>query len=373
MRIAAIALSLCAFDATADAQQGELRRILDSVRTTSHLPALAGAIVSTDSLLALDVVGVRKLGDTTRAARDDLFHLGSDTKAMTAGLLGLLVDQGRLRWSATIGELFPELVSSMRDEYRTLTLNEVLSHQSGFVPNPTIQFREGTPRAQRVAFARWVLQQPPATARGTYAYANANYILAGAIAERLYDGEYEQIVNDRLLRPLGMTTVGFGAPGSAEKVDQPWPHREAAAGGVSPLPPGPSSDNPPVFGPAGRAHMSMADWSLWARAILRAARGGRSPWTAATASAMFSPVAHLDSTVGYGYGWLVVRGPRAQTTGRALTHAGSNTLNYADIWLAPEEGFGVLVATNQGGTAAARAVEATVSRLIALHRATTKP
>jgi CubicO group peptidase (beta-lactamase class C family) len=349
------------------AQQRELTRILDSVRVANDLPALGAAIVTADSVLALDVAGVRRVGDTTSATKADLFHIGSDTKAMTAGLLGLLVDRGRLTWTSTVAELFPDLAADMRPEYRTLQVRELLSHQSGLVPNPTIQFRDGTPRAQRAAFLKWVFAQPPATTRGKYAYANSNYIVAGAIAERLLGGEYETLVVDQLLRPLGMTSVGFGAPGTPGKIDQPWPHMVNGAGRRTPVPPGENADNPPVFGPAGRAHLSLADWAVWIRTVLRASRGEPSPWSAETARALVTPAVQIDATTGYAFGWLVTTRSWAGPGGRALTHAGSNTLNYAVAWLAPEANFAVLVVTNQGGDAAARATDALTGRLIALH------
>lgn len=371
MRILAGLLALAplaSITSGAGAQQRDLTRILDSIRTASDLPALGAAIVTSDSVLALDVVGVRRAGDTTRATKDDLFHIGSDTKAMTAGLLGLLVDRGRLTWTATLAELFPDLAADMRPEYRTLQVRELLSHQSGLVPNPTIQFRDGTPRAQRVAFVKWVLSQPPATERGKYAYANSNYIVAGAIAEKLLDGEYETLVVDQLLRPLGITSVGFGAPGTPGKVDQPWPHTVNASGKATAISPGPNADNPPVFGPAGRAHLTLADWAIWIRTVLRAARGGPSPWSAATAKALVAPAVQLDPTTGYAFGWLVTTRPWAGPGGRALTHAGSNTANFAVAWIAPEANFAVLIVTNQGGAGATRATDAVAAQLIALHQ-----
>jgi CubicO group peptidase (beta-lactamase class C family) len=356
------------FAAPLEAQQSEVRRIVDSIRVASDLPALGAAIITPDSTVALEVVGVRRIGDTTRATVNDRFHLGSDTKAMTAGLLGLLVDQGKLRWTSPIATLFPELASEMRPEYRTITVRELLSHQSGLVPNPTIQFHDGSPRRQREAFVKWVLSQPPATTRNTYAYANSNYIVAGAIAERLMNGEYETLVVDRLLRPMGITTTGFGAPGSSTMVDQPWPHLVDAVGKRTAVAPGPESDNPPVFGPAGRANMTLGDWARWARVVLRAAGGGASPWSDSTARALVTPAVSVDASTGYALGWLVATRPWAGPGGRVLTHSGSNTMNFAVLWLAPEGKFGVLVVTNQGGPAAARATDAVVGRLIALRR-----
>src|SRR5262249_51759528 len=163
---------------------------------------------------------------------------------------------------------------------------------------------------------------------------------------RLMDGEYETLVNDRLLRPLGMTSIGFGAAGTPATVDQPWPHRVGADGRGVAVSPGANADNPPVFGPAGRAHATLGDWATWIRTVLRASRGGPSPWTVATAKALVTPAGQLDSTTGYAFGWLVTKRPWAGPGGRALTHAGSNTMNFCVAWLAPEANFAVLVVTN---------------------------
>src|SRR3982751_6375477 len=195
---------------TPEARRAEGTRILESALDSSGVPSLAAAIVTRNGLWAIGAAGSRRSDERVPVTVDDLYHLGSDTKAMTAGLLGLLVDEGRLEWSATLAELFPELATKMRAEYRTVTLRELLSHQSGLVANAGIAFHQSTPRAQRVAYVAWVLKQPPAARRGRFSYSNANYVVAGAVAERLYDEAYEKLLVGRLLAPLGVTTAGFG-------------------------------------------------------------------------------------------------------------------------------------------------------------------
>lgn len=342
---------------------GNVSRLLDSVRVAHDLPALAGAFITRDSIVALGVSGTRRYHGTIAVTINDHFHLGSDLKAMTAGLIGLLVDRGKLRWTSTLADLFPELKNGMRAEYQTITVRELLSHQSGLVPNAAISFNQSTPREQRVAFAKWVLQQPPATARGKFAYANSNYTLAGAIAERLMNAPYEQLIVDELLRPIGMTTVGWGAAGTPGTEDQPWQYRMDGAKRVE-VAPGPNADNPPVMSPAGRANMSIGDWALWIQTVLRAEGGGKSPWTAVTLHELTTPHVTTTGSDGYAMGWGVAKRPWAGPTGRALTHAGSNTMNYAVAWLAPDSGFAIIVVTNQGGEVAARATDAMVGRLM---------
>ena len=86
---------------------------LTPIRQQYHVPAIAGAIVTSKGLDVCGVVGVRKSGTGIPASLNDQWHLGSDTKAMTATLVGRLVEQGRLKWSTTVAEVFPDLAPAM--------------------------------------------------------------------------------------------------------------------------------------------------------------------------------------------------------------------------------------------------------------------
>ena len=64
----------------------------------------------------------------------------------------------------------------------------------------------------------------------------------------------------------------------------------------------------------------------------------------------------------YALGWSVLQ--RGWGGGDVLTHNGSNTMNFAVMWLAPERDFAVIVCTNYGGPDAARLVDQVVGKLI---------
>ena len=95
----AAGLLLGATDARAENE--DLDAYLETVRTSHALPALAAAVVKDGEVIASGAVGVRALGTDVPVTIDDRFHLGSDTKAMTATLAGMMVDEGRLRWDST--------------------------------------------------------------------------------------------------------------------------------------------------------------------------------------------------------------------------------------------------------------------------------
>ena len=159
-------------------------------------------------------------------------------------------------------------------------------------------------------------------------------------------------------------SAGFGGLGTVGQIDQPWPH--SAAGVPAPMN-GPAMDNPEIMGPAGTAHATMADWAKFLTDQLR----GASHLKALLPNEIYQSMQTAAPNSDYGYGWIVVQRPWAG--GKALSHAGSNTMNFCVCWLAPAKTFGVLVCTNQGGDTAGKACDDASSALILRYLARPKP
>jgi CubicO group peptidase (beta-lactamase class C family) len=337
---------------------------LDSIRVAWNLPALGGAIVTRDGVVALEVVGRRRAGAAVPATTGDRFHIGSNFKAVTAGLIGALVDDGLLSWELTLADALPELVPVMTPEYRRVTLADLLAHTSRLPANPIIAAdRSQDASAQRLQTTEWGIRQTPGPAG--FNYSNVGYVVAGLIAERAAGEPFETLVATRLLATLGVTTLGFGPMASPGTVDQPWQHTFGAGNQLIEVPPSPEADNPSAFGPAGRAHMSLPDWARYVQAVLQAEAGSTSVWSRATAQRLTTSHATLPGGDGYALGWVTTI--RNWAPGPILAHSGSNTLNYSVAWVAPQAGFAVLVVTNVGGERAALATDAAAGRLIHRH------
>jgi lipoate-protein ligase A len=67
----------------------------------------------------------------------------------------------------------------------------------------------------------------------------------------------------------------------------------------------------------------------------------------------------------YAMGWQAME--REWGGGTVLQHNGSNTMNFAVIWMAPKKGFAVVAACNQGGDAAQKACDDTVGIFLERH------
>jgi CubicO group peptidase (beta-lactamase class C family) len=332
---------------------------LETRLATTHLPALGAVVFTDDKTLALAVRGVRKAGSQIPATVNDRWHLGSNTKSMTASLAAILINEGKLRWTTTIGETLPDV----RPDYASVTLQQLMEHRSGMSHDGRFwnEFttKTGSPQQTRRWWVTENLKFPPQKTVGRYAYSNLGFATAGYLLESYAGHPWETLIQNRLWKPLGITTGGFGMPGTPGKVDQPWGH--AAHG--QPIPPGPEDDNPRGLGPAGTAHISLSDYVKYAQWHLTSgvSHPGLLPPEAFTH--MHASHATTDKNEpAYEAGWLLAKRPWAG--GVALTHAGTNTMNYIILWLAPEKHFGFAVVTNQGGDKASKALDELAGAII---------
>ncbi|WP_169976897.1 serine hydrolase domain-containing protein [Tautonia rosea] len=358
-----------------EAKAEALAALLEPIREQHGLPALAGAIVTPEGPVAVGAVGLRRSGNGPPVTINDRFHLGSCTKAMTATLLATFVEEGVISWQTTLAEALPEFARVMHPDYRSATIEQVLAHRAGFsgeTAAPGLSL--GAMRAsrasltrQRTDYLRRVLAEAPSSRPGTtYEYSNRGYIVAGAIAERLGRAPWEVLMRRRLFEPLGMSSSGFGPMASPGQVDQPWPH-VVQNGRTVPIAPGPGADNPLLLGPAGTVHASLGDWARFVACHLRAGEEGPALLTPQTFATLHAKPAEGNYAFGWGFH------ERSWGDGTVLNHAGSNTMNYAVVWMAPNRRFAVLAATNQAGDAGPKACDEVSSALIELYRSTNSP
>lgn len=335
----------------------EIVDLLKPIRTQFGIPAMVAAVVTADGLQASAVVGVRKVGTDVAATLDDAWHLGSNTKAMNAMLAATLVEAERLRWDSSVAEVFPEVANDLHPDARAITLRDLLSHRAGVPANLSLRRYAGSDvRDLRLrAVRRELAQAPKPPLDAGYQYSNLGYILAGAMIERVTDAAWEERMRTDIFGPLAMAETGFGGVGTPGKLDQPWGHDDR---GRPVSRNGPDMDNPPVMGPAGRVHAPIHDWAKFVADLLRGAQGLDGLLSADAYRPLWTPPAGGT----YGLGWMVLE--RDWANGAALHHAGSNTMNYSNAWVAPSGNLAVLVCLNRSGDEAFKASDAAVGALI---------
>ena len=333
---------------------GRMTELIEKVRDRHDLPALAAIIVAQGQIADQGASGVRSITSSAAVTTADRWHIGSVTKAMTATLAAILVEQSVISWDTTPLDIWPEFSTSMHPQYQSVTVVDLLSHQAGLrleidtVPSigDIVNRSRGTVTSKRRLWAKELLELTPVNATGSFLYTNAGYIIVGSMLESVTGSEWETLMTDLLLGPLGMTNTGFGAPGTAGQFDQPYGHREEN-GMLVTVPPGPEADNPRALGPAGTVHTTLSDYAQYMFAHLEGERGIPGLVTAETFQFLHTPVRNAS----YALGWEVDDGVTG-TEGPVFSHAGSNARWWANAGLVPGLNVGVFMVTNAASDAA---------------------
>ncbi len=338
---------------------GRMTELVENVRDRHDLPALAAIIVAEGQIADQAASGLRSITNSVVVTTADRWHIGSVTKAMTATLAAILVEQSVISWDTTPLDIWPEDAASMHPQYQSVTVVDLLSHQAGLrltidtIPSigQIIDSAPGRLIDKRRLWAKELLELTPVNATGSFLYTNAGYIIVGSMLETVTGSEWETLMTDLLLGPLGMTNTGFGAPGTPGQIDQPHGHREES-GVLVPVPPGRDSDNPRALGPAGTIHTTLSDYAQYMFAHLEGERGIPGLVMAETFQFLHTPVRNSS----YALGW-EVDDSQAFVEGPVFSHNGSNLRWWANAGLAPGLNVGVLMVTNAASDAATDGVD----------------
>lgn len=323
-------------------------------------PAMAAGIVTRQGLEWSGVRGLRRLGSDEAATDQDRWHIGSNTKAMTAAAYARLVARGQADWATPLADIFtgvtvdPALAAATPDDLARHVAG--LTDQTAMV-SPMIARADPRPaveqRADQVATA---LGKAPGGTPGRFAYGNINYVLLGAAIERIMGQPWDEVIQDEVFTPLALSSAGLGAPlHDASGGSNAWGHRGPPEARVPVDPATPGADNPPILGPAGRGHMTLQDYARWLQVMI----GGEQNWLSAESlSGLITP----REGQGYARGWIVR--PEAWAGGNTIAHEGSNTLWHAIAVASLDRGLGFFVLSN-GGIQGRAATVPLIQRLIA--------
>lgn len=308
----------------------EFEQLLTQTVEENKLPGLIAAVIDDDSILELAAAGVREYGKEVPMTVNDIIHIGSCTKAMTSYLISKLVAQNLLSWETTILDLYPEWRDSLHVDYHNKTLYDFVTHTSGLIANVAYHQSDQTlPMKDRRASLVIKNLQKAATQDG-YLYSNFGYLVAGHLAEKVTNQSWESLMEERVFKPLGMTSAGFGPPGSENLVDQPRGHSYSSTDVWTPQ----YRDNLPILGPAGTVHVSVQDWAKFIRHLFLEEGAMRKN------NFLFEPKPDSD----YACGWIAA--DREWAKGTAYSHSGSNNMWYTLVWVAPETNRAYLLSTN---------------------------
>ena len=364
---------LLAFAAAASAAPPpDLEDYVARAMSATGAPAVAIAITEKGKTTLAKAWGVRKLGESKPADEHTVFPIGSNTKQFTATALAMLVDEGKLSWDDKVATRLPGF--QMYDAYTTgeMTVKDLLVHNSGLgLGAGDLMLFPSTTRSRQDVVEALRYLKPARSFRSGYAYDNVLYLAAGRLVDVITHGTWEDFIEDRVFKPLGMkdSRPSWNKPGS----NFGWPHtREGGmswmiGGKVAPMKTLLRVDE--LVDPAGGILASAEDMAKWLEVQLAhgALPDGKRLFSEAQSATLWTPVtltpvppprpgplgAVDPQFAAYALGFSVhdFRGHKI------ISHGGGVIGGVSTTVLIPELHVGFAVMTNSMEAAALRSIE----------------
>jgi len=243
---------------------------------------MAVAVVKDGKVIFKKGYGIRELGKVDKVDTETLFACASTTKAMTATCIGMLVDEGKLKWDDLVITHLPEYQLFDPAVTRELRIRDLLTHNSGVGNTDFLWGAMDIPTKEMLNRMRLV--KPSYSLRSSFIYQNLFYVAAGQVIEKVSGKPWEVFIQERIFTPLGMSRT---APKRKYIKDnnQVKPHYEVEKK-IKAI----EYTKDDEIGPAGSVWSSIDDMSKWMACMLDSGKyaGGRLVKAASWAE-MFKP------------------------------------------------------------------------------------
>lgn len=314
-------------------------KFADSIRKAYNIPELSYAMVTDKSIIEIQALGLHSIALNDLATSNDRFHIGSNTKAMTAFIMAKYVEKGKLKWTTKFFDIFPEWKETSKADYYNMTLQDLLSHRAKIQAfqgdnDPTIPDFKGTKQEKRKQFGKFVLTLNPVETDTIHKfnYSNADYTLAALMLEKVTQKGWEQLVEKVCNKDLKLN-VKFSWPENQNTKDT-WGHSFEN----DKLTPVPSNTDYHLdyTEPAGDINIKLKDYAKFIQLNLHGLQGHDNYLTAKTYQFIHKGIEN------YALGWYNI-----YENGKDLsTHTGTAGTYYTIVHLDRINGKAYIIFTN---------------------------
>ncbi|MGH7458496.1 MAG: serine hydrolase [Longimicrobiaceae bacterium] len=314
------------------------------------IAGLSVAVVAGDSVVFAEGYGVREVGRPEPVDENTLFAIGSNTKLFTAVAAGMMVDEGTMQWSDAATEHLPAF--QLYDPYvsREITVRDLLSHRSGLGRRgDLLWYGTGYDRAEILRRVRFL--EPNSSFRSEFGYQNIMFLAAGEAVAAAAGESWDDVIEQRIFRPLGMTTSNTSTRQLPVDGNVATPHLYDD-GELVPV----AWHNIDNMAPAGSINSSALEMAQWLRMLLgNGCYAGTELIEAATLAEItspqtlmpFAPDSLFPSTHFAAYGLGVAM--RDYHGAQVLSHTGGIDGMLSLVALIPQRQAGMVILTNTEG------------------------
>lgn len=346
----------------------QIDELVEKTRQAFNVPGISVAVVKDNQIVHSKGYGLRSIASKQAMDEHTLVGIASNSKAFTAAALAILVDEKKLDWNDKVTKYIPEF--KMYNPYVTeeFTVLDLLTHRSGLGlgAGDLMFFPDGSDFTINDVIYNLRFLKPVSSFRSKYDYDNNLYIVAGEVVKRASGLSWEEFVEKRLLKPLGMGESAAAIDRVTVADNMVDPHVEVD-GKLKIVPFKPN----PVLGAAAGIYSNVHDMSKWVSMLLNQGTypGSKEPQRLLSEKVlqqMWSPQTiiptgpnsgryntHFNS---YGIGWVVndVKGYKQ------VSHTGGLLGMVTQVSLIPELKLGIVVLTNQEQGGAFTAITNTI-------------
>jgi beta-lactamase class C len=332
----------------------ELEDAIDAAFETGDFVGLAVAVVRDGKPRLLKTWGVREAERDEKVTPSTVFRLASLSKGFAGTLAGMAMTEGLLSPTDPATRFAPTLKLAGGAE-KSLQLGHMLSHQTGLPPNAYDNLlEEGASPAD--IYPKYAGVKLSCAVGACYGYQNIAFDVSGAAVSSAYGLPYATVVEEKLFRPLGMTTASVGYDGLFAGGDVALPHKRDRL-----------SRKAEIYGDWRRIDVKKPYYSIPAAGGVNASILDMTRWLAAQtgdAPDVVSPAVldliHAPRTISpaetarmrtvsprfraaqYGFGWRLYNYGGAQV----IAHAGTVDGYAAQIAFLPDSGVGIIILAN---------------------------
>lgn len=344
----------------------QIDRLTERVLKEFNVPGIAVAVVKDDKVIHMKGYGVRSIVTRVKTDENTLFAIASNTKAFTVAALGILIDEGKLTWDTKVINIIPEF--RLYNPYVTedFRISDLLSHRSGLGlgAGDLMMWPDSAmfTVSDIIHNLRYLKQASPF--RTKYDYDNLLYVVAGEVVTRVSGTSWEEFVETRIMRPLGMTGSSASFKGLKEKSNIIDAH--VPVDGILQVV---SKQENRLHNSSGGIYSNINDLGKWVVMQLNHGRYGpnlekqiftdevhREMWTPQTIKPVRPGGPYTTHFSAYGLGWDLT-----DINGNLqVSHTGTHTGIVTRVTMLPELKLGIIVLTNQQATEAYNAITYTI-------------
>lgn len=236
----ALALALvCSTVPSSSSAQSDARAVasVDSIarsfRAAHHLPALVVGLIDSSGTRILPY-GTSNDEDSANVTGDTRFEVGSVSKVFTSLLLASMVESGDVKLDDPIARYLPDSIKAPAYRGQVVTLRELSTHSSSLPRLPTnmAPANMSDPYVDYTAdklYAFLTAYDLPQAPDSHYEYSNLGAGLLGFLLARHDGGSYAEVLQKRVLMPLGLKDTYVGEPGDSTDKRMALSHSDGKA------------------------------------------------------------------------------------------------------------------------------------------------